>query len=279
MGVRLTSTISVTLVLFILGLVAFINISFDGIERQVKEKMGFAVILNDSVPAATIDSISRFCQTADYISEFKYLSAEEVMAEETGGEGSELIEMLGVNPYAPMYEIRVTAENANVDSINRIVGRWQSLPFVDEVDVNTELVGSLDANSRMLNAILLIVAAALLLISFVLINNTVKLSVYAKRFIIHTMKLVGATGAFIRRPFLVSNIIQGICAGAVASGILAGMLVWARSSHSAFAVLIPWEVAAIVFAALLIIGALICGIAALIATNRYLHISYDDMFD
>lgn len=279
MGVRLTSTISVMLVLFILGLVAFINISFDGIERRVKEKMGFAVVLTDSVPQAMIDTLTVRCQNSDYISEFKYLSSEDVLAEETKGDGKELVDMLGVNPYAPMFEVRLTADYANVDSMNIIINEWESLQCVDYVDVNTELIRNLDSNSKMLNAILLIVAAALLLISFVLINNTVKLSVYAKRFLIHTMKLVGATGAFIRRPFLTTNIVQGVCAGALASALLTALLIWARSVDVAFEALIPWNVAFIVFAALLLLGALICGLAAMIATNRYLRINYDDMFD
>ncbi|MDE6629503.1 MAG: hypothetical protein K2K36_09070, partial [Muribaculaceae bacterium] len=112
-----TSTISVTLVLFILGLVGVVNITFHGINRQVKERMGFSVVLVDSVAPAGVDSLQAYCRTAPYISEFKYMSADDVMAEETGGDGASLVELLGVNPYAPMLEVRLKAEYADVDSI------------------------------------------------------------------------------------------------------------------------------------------------------------------
>lgn len=130
----------------------------------------------------------------------------------------------------------------------------------------------------MLNTILLIIAAALLLISFVLINNTVRLTVYARRFLIHTMKLVGAKGSFIRRPFLISNILQGIVAALLACGLLALLAGWAKSLDPAMDSLLPWSALAAVFGGILVVGCAICALAAVIATNRYLRASYDDMF-
>lgn len=277
-GDRVTSTISVMLVLFILGLVAAINITYSGIDRQVKEKMGFTVVLRDSVAPGAAERLRDECAAAGYISGFDYLSADQVMAEETGGEGAELVELLGVNPYAPMIEIRVTSAYTDVDSITRLAAAWQQKPEVEEVSVNKEMVGNLARNARMLNTILLIIAAALLLISFVLINNTVRLTVYARRFLIHTMKLVGAKGSFIRRPFLISNILQGIVAALLACGLLALLAGWAKSLDPAMDSLLPWSALAAVFGGILVVGCAICALAAVIATNRYLRASYDDMF-
>ncbi len=277
-GDRVTSTISVMLVLFILGLVAAINITYSGIDRQVKEKMGFTVVLRDSVAPGAAERLRDECAAAGYISGFDYLSADQVMAEETGGEGAELVELLGVNPYAPMIEIRVTSAYADVDSITRLAAAWQQKPEVEEVSVNKEMVGNLARNARMLNTILLIIAAALLLISFVLINNTVRLTVYARRFLIHTMKLVGAKGSFIRHPFLISNILQGIVAALLACGLLALLAGWAKSLDPAMDSLLPWSALAAVFGGILVVGCAICALAAVIATNRYLRASYDDMF-
>lgn len=273
-----TSTVSVTLVLFILGLVGVINIAFHGINRQVKEKMGFTVVLADSVAPAEIDSLQAFCRTAPYISEFRYMSADDVMAEETGGESAELVELLGVNPYAPMLEVRLRAEYADVDSIAAIVPRWEAMPTVGEVTVNTEMIGNLNRNARMVNTVLVIMAAALLLISFVLINNTVRLTVYSRRFLIHTMKLVGAKGSFIRRPFLTVNALQGVVAGVAAGGILAAIVAYARSWDAALVPLLPWNTVTPVCGALVILGVIICVAAAAVATNRYLRKDYDDMF-
>ncbi len=278
-GDYVTSTISVTLVLFILGFVGVINITFEGVNRQVKEKMGFTIILTDSVPQTVLDSMRVECGRAAYVSEYKYMSAEDVMAEETKGEGADLVELLGVNPYAPMIEVRLRADYANVDSVSVITEGWKRNPAVEEVSVNTEMIMNLNRNANLINAVLVIIAGALLLISFVLINNTVRLTVYARRFLIHTMKLVGATGGFIRRPFLVVNACEGVVAGVLASCVLAAFVGWSRSLGMGLEALLPWDWMAFVFAGLVILGVIICVVAALFATNRYLRNDYDDMFD
>lgn len=276
----MTSTISVTLVLFILGLVGAINITFHGISRQVKEKMGFTVVLADSISSEGIESLRTLANQAPYISEYNYLSSEEVLAEETQGEGNDLVELLGVNPYAPMLEVRVKEEYANADSITAITAQWNAMPEVDEATANTEMIDNLDRNARLLNLILIIIAAALLLISFVLINNTVRLTVYSRRFLIHTMKLVGATGAFIRKPFLQINLLQGVIAGVLASGILVGFTAWAASLKEVLlTAFLPWDAVGLLCLGMIVAGMIICTLAALLATNRYLRKDYDAMFD
>lgn len=279
-GDYVTSTISVMLVLFILGVVGAINITFHGINKQVKEKMGFTVVLNDSITEASADSLRAVCDIAAYVSHYQYLTADEVMAEETDGGGEELVELLGVNPYAPMLDIRVKAAYADADSINALVARWNEMEIVDEASANTEMIGNLNRNARFLNIILIVIACALLLISFVLINNTVRLTVYSRRFLIHTMKLVGATGGFIRRPFLIVNCWQGIIAGLLASGLLCGIAAWAGSWNEAdVTAFLPWSAVGLLCAGMVVLGIAICTIAAVFATNRYLRKDYDEMFD
>lgn len=279
MGDHITSTISVMLVLFILGVVALVNITFSGIERQVKERVGFTVVMADSVPSSAADAVQEICRQAPYVSSFRYMTADEVMAEETQGEQQDLVEVLGINPFSPMLEVRVKPAYAHPDSIAALVQQWQKVEGVDEVSANTELIGSLNRNANLLNTVLLVVAGALLLISFVLINNTVRLTVYARRFLIHTMKLVGATGGFIRRPFLLSNMAQGVVAGLLGGGLLIGAVAWGHNLDAALQGLLPWWVVFIVLGGMVVLGVLICLIAATIATNRYLRADYDEMFD
>lgn len=279
MGDHITSTISVMLVLFILGVVALVNITFSGIERQVKERVGFTVVMADSVPSSAADAVQEICRQAPYVSSFRYMTADEVMAEETQGEQQDLVDVLGINPFSPMLEVRVKPAYAHPDSIAALVQQWQKVEGVDEVSANTELIGSLNRNANLLNTVLLVVAGALLLISFVLINNTVRLTVYARRFLIHTMKLVGATGGFIRRPFLLSNMAQGVVAGLLGGGLLIGAVAWGHNLDAALQGLLPWWVVFIVLGGMVVLGVLICLIAATIATNRYLRADYDEMFD
>lgn len=279
MGDRVTSTISVTLVLFILGLVATIDITFSTLETELKEKIGFTVVLNDSVATARVDSLNRLCATSPYVSEYKYLSADDVLKEETGDDGADLVEMLGVNPYSPMFDIRVKEQWANMDSLNIIVGKWSKYQGVEEVSVNSDMVDNLSRNARMINTILLVIAAALLLISFVLINNTVRLTVYSRRFTIHTMKLVGATAGFIRRPFILANLLQGVIAGVISAGLLAALVAWGKNWDPALGSLLPWNIMLVIFGVILLAGMAICALAALLATNRYLRADYDEMFE
>lgn len=278
-GDRVTSTISVTLVLFILGLVATINITFNTLDRELKEKMGFAVVLCDSVSTEAVDKLQQLCQTSSYISDYQYLSSEDVLLEEAGADGPALVEMLGVNPYSPMFDIKVKRDWANVDSISVLIDQWRRYEGVGDVSVNTDMVRNLTRNARLFNTVMLVIAAALLMISFVLINNTVRLTVYSRRFIIHTMKLVGATPGFIRRPFITSNLFQGLIAGVLASGLLAALIGWGKNWDEALEPLLSWGKAGMIFGLILLLGMAICSLAALLATNRYLRADYDEMFD
>ena len=140
------------------------------------------------------------------------------------------------------------------------------------------MVDSINHNIKSIALILTIVAAALLFISFALLNNTVRLTVYSRRFLIHTMKLVGATGGFIRRPIINSNMLSGLVAAIIADLLLAGALFYLHSADKVIAAALPWEEAAWVFAGIIVIGIAICSIASLFATNKYLRSDYDDMF-
>lgn len=277
-GDRVTSTISVTLVLFILGLTAAINITFDGLERSVKEKIGFSAILTDSLTDERTAALKQLCSSAPYIQDFEYLSAEQVLDEETEGEGQQLVDQIGFNPYSPMVEIKVKERWADSDSLQSLMELWQRMPEVTEVQGNTEMVANLTANAKVLNTVLLIIAATLLLISFVLINNTVRLTIYSRRFLIYTMKLVGATGGFIRKPYLLWGAFQGVIAGLLSGGMLVGLIAWAKEWYAPFGTLMPWDITLIVWGGILVLGVIICVVASLLATNRYLRSDYDEMF-
>ena len=149
---------------------------------------------------------------------------------------------------------------------------------VDEVETDTAVIDSVNSNIARLTWIMLAVAAALLVISFVLINNTVSLAVYSRRFVIHTMRLVGATGAFIRRPFLAAGALTGLTAAIIASGILAGAQAYAMHADAALAANLSWGVSAAIYGALLLTGVLICLLASVFATNRYLRSDIDDYY-
>lgn len=264
--------------LLLLGIVAFLGIAASSVTNSIKENMGFDVILKEGTSEADVNRLKQRWTGAEYVSSLKYFSAEDALRKWEADTGEDLIGLLGVNPFSPEFEVKVKPEYANNDSINKITAGLKDNMCVAEINVHTEMVDSINNNIRSMAAVLIIVAAALILISFVLINNTVRLTVYSRRFIIHTMKLVGATGGFIRRPFIINNIIHGVIASVISMILLGGLLYYTRSLDATVVDAITLTSVSYVFGALLIIGILICAFAALLATNKYLRTSYDDMF-
>ena len=162
--------------------------------------------------------------------------------------------------------------------MNMIAMRLESIDCVDEVVSPAEAAAAVNAAYGKLMLVLSVVGAALLLISIVLINNPISLSIYSRRFLIHSMRLVGATGGFIRRPFVKAGVIMGVLAGALASCVVCGIQGYVRTVEIDFLLAMPWPAVAAVCAGLVVLGVIICGLSAVFATNRYLRLSYDKMF-
>jgi len=275
---QITSTISVSLVLMLLGIIALLGIAATSITNEIKANMGFDIILVENASEAESNKLKQMLLNAPYISSTKYISAQDALNKWQEETGEDLIALLGVNPFSPEFEVRVKPQYANVDSIYNITEALKQQQSVAEINIHTQMVQTINDNIRNIALILLIIVAALLLISFVLINNTVRLTVYSRRFIIHTMKLVGATSSFIRRPFIVNNIIHGVIAAMVAILLLSSLYWYIKSLDPAIIGITSWNSIIWVHASLIIAGIFICGLAALLATNKYLRISYDDMF-
>ena len=275
---QITATISVALVLLLIGIIAMLGIAAHSITRNIKENIGFDIVLTDTATDAEVNQLKSKWTASPYTASVRYYSKEDALMNWEEETGENLMDVLGINPFSGELEVKVKADYASSDSINKIITPLKSPPYVHEVNVHTELVDSINRNINSVSLILIIITCALLFISFALINNTVRLTVYSRRFIIHTMKLVGATGSFIRRPFINANVVSGIISALIASAILAGTLYYLQGIDSGIASAITWPQAACVFAGILIIGIIICAVAALFATNKYLRLDYDDMF-
>lgn len=275
---QITSTVSVALVLLLLGIISMLGIAARSITTEIRENMGFSVILSDTVTVNNVNSLKKQFSTSPGVSGIIYFSPEDALQKWQEETGEDLVKVLGVNPLPGEIEVKVKARYASTDSISKMIAPLKKLPYVSEVSVHSDMVDSINHNIKSIVLVLTIVAAALLFISFALINNTVRLTVYSRRFLIHTMKLVGATGGFIRRPIINSNMLSGLIAAIIADLLLAGALFYLHSADRVIASAVPWEEAAWVFGGIIIIGIAICGIASLFATNKFLRSDYDDMF-
>lgn len=281
-GSQLTSTISIAIVLLILGIVALTGIAARTASRDILENTGFVVIMAEQASDDHIRALKSHWINAPYVADVKYASSDEVMRrwrEMMGTDDLPDEDELGGNPFSPEFEVNIKAEYTHPDSVDAIAVDILRRPGVADVKLYGETVAEVNRSIRSIMLVLLCISGALLLISFVLINNTVRLSIYSKRFLIHTMKLVGATAGFIRRPFVTEHIIGGVIAAVIASGLLAAMLTYLRSIEPSVDHMIPWQTTIWVFVSLFIGGALIAGLAAAFGATRYIRISYDDMFN
>lgn len=277
-GKHLTSTVSVGMVLLILGIVGCAAFAAGNITRHIRENLGFNMVMKMDADLTRINDMKKRLTASDFVASYDYMSPEEILEQENAYLGSDVEELLGTNPYQPEFNVRVKAQYASVDSLDKIISPLRNIDSVEEITVHTEMVESVNSNIGTLSLVLIALAGALLVISFVLINNTVRLTIYSARFLLHTMQLVGATNAFIRRPIIIGNILNGILAAVVAILLLCLLRVYAVNIDPDLALALPWSDLIYVFLGVVAGGIIICGTASWIATNKYLRQSYDDMF-
>ena len=276
---QITSTISVSLVLFILGIVALLGLIANNVTTSIKENIGFVTELDYEISQSDIDALNQQWDKAPYVASKKFISAEEVLQQELKLSDDDILKLLdGANPYPAEFEIKVKAEYANRDSLEKIEASLANTKGINKIHTNNAMVDDINVGVNNVILALLVIAIALILISFVLINNSVRLAIYSKRFTIHTMRLVGATNGFIRRPFVLNNVIHGFIASIIATLILGGILYYLHTIEYSFSQTITWIEAAYVFGSLAVLGIILCATAALFATNKYIRTSYDDMF-
>lgn len=278
LNAKITSTISISLVLVLLGLTLLILFMGSGLSRYVKENMSFNVMLSASVNDAQISSIRRQLDAQPFVRSSRFISKEEAKEQLIRELGEDPEELLGYNPALDCIEIFLHSEYANSDSIaviNKVIRRESN---VTDLLYQQEAIDLINENLSKVMTVLLILAVVLLFISFTLIRNTIRLSVYSKRFIIHTMKLVGATGSFIRKPFVVHNIYTGILAGILADAIILGLISYFSKEYVAIQPLISTIDLVIIFSGVVLLGVLITTLATTFAVNRYVRMGSDQLY-
>ena len=257
-GSRLVTIFSSSLVLLILGIVAFMTVLATEVSNLVKESIGFSVVLEDNIDKKELKAMDLFIKKAPYTKSFVFVSKEDALAELTKELGESPEEFLGFNPLSASYEVKLNAEYANNDSIKKIEKEIRGISkSISDFNYRKEIVQLVNDNMKKAGTILVALAIGLFFISFMLINNTIRLHIYSKRFLIHTMKLVGATSWFIRKPFIKSNITNGIIASFLAIGALYGMMQYMITEFEGFRVLINDKLMIIVFSIFLFLGIII----------------------
>ena len=274
----ITSSISTTLVLLLLGMVVFFVLSANNLSTYVRENIGITVLVSDDMKEPEALNFQKALNEKTYVKESVYISKEQALKEQTEAMGTDPAEFLGYNPFTASIEIKLNAAYANSDSIAWIEKEILTNKKVMEVSYPQNLIDSVNRNLQKVSFFLLGLAALLSLISFALINNTIRLAIYSKRFLIHTMKLVGASWGFIRRPFLIRNVWIGVLAGVMADAVLLGMAYMLVKYEPQLIEIITPNTLLIVMASVFIFGLAITFLCAYISINKYLRMKASALY-
>ena len=274
----ITSSISTTLVLLLLGLVVFFVLTAHNMSVYVRENISFSVLISDDMKEADILKLQKKLNQEPFVKQSEYISKKQALKEQTEAMGTDPEEFLGYNPFTASLEIKLHSDYANSDSIAKIEKMIKKNSNIQDVLYRKELIDAVNENIRNISLVLLALAVVLTFISFALINNTIRLAIYSKRFLIHTMKLVGASWSFIRGPFLRRNVWSGVLAGMLADAILMGTAYWAVTYEQELIQVTTPEVMLIVCGSVLVFGIVITWLCAYISMNKYLRMKANTLY-
>ena len=266
------------MVLFMLGIIAMFILVGSELSNYVKENITLSVIIKESAEEADIQDALKKLQQKPYVKQIRYITKEEALKELAREMGEDPVAFLGYNPLSPFFEINLKSAYANNDSILFIARSISAIDAVKQVDYQKKLIHEVDKNVKRITATLLAVAGLLLIISFILINNTMRLLIYSNRFLIHTMKLVGATRHFIRKPYIMQGVIIGFIASIFAIIYILGIFYWFAADLEMFVDFNDEKLYITMFGTILTLGIIITVISTFFAVNKYLKHNLDDLY-
>jgi len=273
-----TVVISLALVLFMLGLLGLVVINAKKLSNHIKENIGFQIVLKDTTTQAELDILKQEVSSSAFTKKVDYISKEVAAKKLQKDLGEDFITFLGYNPLLSALDVKLNSDYANIDSLAGFEKQIMQKHFVKEVIYHKDMIKQVNDNAKVISVYILIFSGLLLVVAIALINNTIRLSIYAKRFLIRTMYLVGATQGFIRLPFIMKGIRQGIIAGLMAGFLLAGFLVLSTRYIPDLLQLQDPNLLVVLFGSIVALGVLISGLSAALSVRLYLRLKTDDLY-
>lgn len=274
----ITSIISIMLVLFMLGLLGLIILHGKKLSEYVRENISVTVMLKDNAANDMVISYMKRLEKTSYVKKAVFISREQAAKELSNELGEDFVQFLGYNPLPASIDLQLRAGYANTDSISRIEKQLLTSNLVKEVVYQKSLIDQVNSNISKISLVILSFSLILLVISVILINNTIKLSIYARRFLIRSMQLVGATETFIRLPFIKKSIVHGVIASVIAILLLIGTLYLARQRMPEIAALQDVKQFSLFFAGILVVGVLLSAFSTWFAVNKFLRMKIDNLY-
>ncbi|GIV26911.1 MAG: cell division protein FtsX [Bacteroidia bacterium] len=274
----ITVIISLSLVLFMLGITSMVLYNAQKLTLYVKENIGFQIYLKDSIPENNLNALQNELAQMPFTKEIKYISKESAADQLKKDLGEDFISFLGYNPLSSMIEIKLNADYANNDSLQKIERTLSDNPYIKEITYQKNLIDKINKNTRIIIMYLSLFAILLLVVAVALINNTIRLTIYSQRFLIRTMYLVGATKFFIGKPFIVKSVLQGLIASLVSSLMIVALWYISIEYIPQISVLQNTGMWLVTFASVLFSGILIAALSAWASVSYYLRLQYSDLY-
>lgn len=275
---RITTIVSIALVLFAIGLVGLLVLHTKKLSDYVKENVGFTVYMNKNVKEADMLQLQKELDAMEYVRSTEYISEEKAAENFQKELGDDFVSFIGYNPLHTSIEVHLKAQYADDVHFSQMEQMLVKNPIVKEIAYEKSLIQTINDNVKKISAVLLVFSLLLFIIAITLINNTIRLAVYSKRFLIKSMQLVGATEGFIRKPFLSVSIIHGLISSFIAIGMLVLVIYISRQEIPEIISLQSLDLFLMLFAFVILIGFIISLISTFIAVRKYLKHNVDYLY-
>ncbi|HPY81889.1 MAG TPA: permease-like cell division protein FtsX, partial [Bacteroidales bacterium] len=270
--------ISISLVLFVLSLVGLLVFNQHKISNHVKENIGFTVFLKKNYKEADMHELRKRIDAMPFVKSSEYVSPEQASSRLAETLGQDYIDLANGHPVPPSIEVRFVAAYATSERFAEIEQLMEENIMVDSVHYDKVQIESLNTNIRKISIFLLGFSFLLFIISIVLIHNTIRLSIYSKRFVINTMQLVGATNNYIRAPFLLQGAFHGFYSAIIALSMLAGLLYFLQTELKEFSKYLDFELLGVLFLSVILLGMFLSLLATFFAVTKFLNIQKDNLY-
>ncbi|MGB5988236.1 MAG: permease-like cell division protein FtsX [Marinifilaceae bacterium] len=277
-GSYFASTISISLVLFLVGAMVFLLLNAREISNYVKENIGISIIIKDDAKLVDVKLLQKTLETKNFVKKTSFITKADAASDFEKQVGTDFVKFLGFNPLLASIELKLNANFTSAKTIGKIEKNLRKFDVVQDVYYQKSLVTAVNENVRKISIVLLAASVLMLLISFTLIRNTIHLSIYSQRFIINTMQLVGAKSSFIRRPFVLKSMFLGVVSALLANVLLMGLVYFAFEQLAGIVDLIKMEVLLQMFLLVIFLGVVITWISTTFAVNKYLRKNINDLY-
>lgn len=277
-NLHLTSTFSMSLVLFLVGLISMLLFLARDLSVYVRENINLSIILDDDISNSSVKRIERYLTAAPFAKSHNYISKEDALKDHVASLGEDPQDFLGYNPLLASIEVKLNAAYAHPDSVAKIEKKLSTFENINRINYQKDLVSLVNENVKKISIVLLALASVLLIISLTLINNTVRLAVYSNRFLINTMKLVGAKHWFIRKPYILRGALNGMLAAFLSLIYLGAMLYYVQYEFGLSDLLLSVQSGTIVAVLVIVTGIFLTSLSSYFAVGRYLRMKTNDMY-